>query len=187
MKYIIIILFSGIIFLGVELRNTYNEISKLGSVIDNLKVSNTKLKTKNKTLITKQQKIHNKIIKRRQSLSTANIKKAKRKLASAGAKMIPFLGIAVITSATAYDIKDYCKDIDEMEKFEYDLFGSKDLANYDKTVCGIDVEEKLAETEIEIESQYNQTLKAFNEEKDSLKKNFMYYINYGIDYFNNSK
>jgi len=196
MKYIIAVLLSIIIFLGIELNNTYNEISKLGSVIDNLKITNEKLKvsnkklnSKNKALIKKQQKIQTKLAQRRKKVTAANLKKAQRKFASAGAKMIPFLGIALITGATAYDINEYCKEIDEMEKFEYELFGSVELSNYDRTICGIDVEKKLDATETKIKSEYNKTLKTFNKEKDSLQKSIVDYreevFRYWINYFYN--
>lgn len=147
MKYILGVVLAFVLAVGYSFFDIYKKLSAANTLADTLKAKNIKLakqnaalNTNNKKLIAKQKRIHKKISKRRQKLTLANINRAKKKLATAGAKMAPFLGIPIVIGATVYDINDYCSDIDEMEKFEYDLFGNVALSKYDKTVCGINIE-----------------------------------------------
>ena len=77
--------------------------------------------------------------------------------------MAPFIGIPVVVGAIAYDINDYCSQIDEMERFEYELFGDATLSNYDKTVCGVDVEQQLRLTANGVNNSYNSLIHSFNQ------------------------
>ena len=170
MKYILSIVIAFMLFAGYGLFDAYKKLASVDAMTQALKASNMKLTKKNKALTTQNKKlvarekhIHKRITERRTKLTKANLHKAQKKLVTAGAKMAPFLGMPVIVGATAYDINDYCASIDEMEQFEYELFGDKALSNYDKTVCGVDVEKQLELTAKGVNNSYKGLLNNFNQ------------------------
>jgi hypothetical protein len=136
------------------MNNKINDLISMNEVLktSNMKITknNNQLKTKNKKLIQKnnklvnrERKIHQSIKARRKKLTSIKLSRAKTKLITAGTKMTPILGISAIIAATTYDIKNYCDDISEMEQFEYNLFGDKNLKSTNNKICGINIEEKL--------------------------------------------
>jgi len=172
MKYILSATLAFVLFAGYGLFDVYKKLATANALTELLKASNLKLTQKNKTLTTQNKKlvarekhIHKKITKRRAKLTKANLRKAQKKLTTAGAKMAPFLGIPIVVGATAYDINEYCANIDDMEKFEFDLFGDEALSNYDKTVCGVDVDKQLELTASSVNNSYNSLLYSFNQNK----------------------
>lgn len=172
MKYITAGLFITILLAGIGLLDVYKKLSTANALAEALKSSNMKfeqknkaLKKQNKKLIAREKHIHKKITERRKKLTQAKLKRVKTKLLTAGPKMTPFLGMATIVGATSYDIKSYCNDIDEMEQFEYELFPSKDLARYDKTVCGVDYQLQLEQTANGVKQSYADVLVGFNKEQ----------------------
>jgi len=169
MRYILSAVLAFILFTGYGLFDMYKKLATANALADTLKASNMKLskknkvlKTNNKKLVAREKHIHKRITERRTKLTKTNLKKAQKKLATAGAKMAPFLGIPVVVGATAYDINEYCSNIDEMEKFEYDLFGDIALSNYDKTVCGVDIEKQLMLTANGVSNSYDNLISDFN-------------------------
>lgn len=174
MKYITIGLSIIVLLAGIGLLDVYKKLSTANALAEALKSSNMKfekqnktLKKQNKKLIAREKHIHKKITERRKKLTLAKLKKAKTKLLTAGAKMTPFLGMATIVGATGYDIKSYCNEIDEMEQFEYELFPSKNLARYDKTVCGVDYQLQLEQTASSVKQNYNDILVSFNKQQQN--------------------
>jgi len=171
MKYIQSAFLAFVLFTGYGLFDMYKKLATASALAETLKASNMKLSKKNKALtannkklIAREKHIHKKITQRRAKLTKANLKRAQKKLATAGAKMAPYLGMPVVVGATAYDINEYCSNIDEMEQFEYELFGDVTLSNYDKTVCGVDVQGKLQQTARDVTHSYDAVLKSFNKQ-----------------------
>ncbi len=132
---------------------------------------NTKLSNKNKTLLKQNKKyiaawkkMRAKYKNRRARLTRQKLIRANKKLISAAPKMIPFAAIPVVVAATTYDIKSYCDEIDEMEKFEYELFGEAAPVDEDDKICGINVEAQLQETANSITGQYENILMGMQQE-----------------------
>jgi len=151
MKVLLSLLIALVLLFGSGLIYTYNKLSDMSFTIDalkmksaNLRKKNTKLSSEKKSL-SKQNKKHiasrknmrTKYKNRRIKLTNQKLIQANKKLISAAPKMIPFVAIPVVVAATSYDIKNYCDEITEMEKFEYELFGEKTPLNVDDKICGV--------------------------------------------------
>ncbi len=64
---------------------------------------------------------------------------ASRNLTSIPAEAIPYLGIAVILSVTAYDLYDSCDTIKDLHELTIALDPSRKLSNDQTAVCGMEV------------------------------------------------
>jgi len=165
-----------------ELLNKNVELSKSKT---QLKSRNIKLDKSNKTLISKHKKIQIQAKNYRKNFINRFTRRAKVKLASAPAKAVPFFGISVIVAMTVSEINGYCKDIEEMKKFEKDVLeiNATDKNNSQKNkLCGIDVESEL---NLIMNKEYNESLewisKSSDKTLDSIKKSY----NETKDYFYN--
>ena len=167
MRYILSAFLAAALFVGYEFIDLSKKLATANALAQALKASNMKLTKRNKALVTKAKHVHKRVSNRRIKRTKANLKKVQAKFATAGAKMAPFLGIPVVVGATAYDINDYCSEIDEMEQFEYELFGDLALSDYNKTVCGVDVEAKLQATASSVTQSYEKVLQEFNDQEKS--------------------
>jgi len=178
MKLLLSVFIALILLLGSGLIYTYNKLSDLYPTIEALRMKNsnllrkntkltnekTKLSKKNKKYIANRNSMRSKYKNRRIRLTNQKIMRANKKLISAAPKMIPFVSIPVIVAATSYDIKSYCDEITEMEKFEYELFGEATPVNADDKICGIDVEAKLQQSANSITGQYENILMRMQKE-----------------------
>jgi len=178
MKFLLSILIALVLLLGSGLVYTYNKLSSLYPTIESLKLrnstllkKNTKLSNKNKTLlkqnkkyVANRKKMRAKYKNRRVKLTRQKLMRANKKLISAAPKMLPFTAIPVVVATTTYDIKSYCEEIDEMEKFEYELFGETTPVDEDDKICGINVEAKRQETANSVTGQYTDILMSMQQE-----------------------
>jgi len=162
-----------------------NKNVKLSESKAQLKSKNLKLDRNNKNLISKHKKIQIQAKNYRRNFTDRFTRRAKTKLATAPAKAVPFFGISVIIAMTVSEVNSYCKDIEEMEKFEEDVLeiNVSDKNNSRKNkLCGIDVESEL---NLIMNKEYNESLewisKSSDKTLDSIKKSY----NETKDYFYN--
>lgn len=128
-----------------------NKLANLNSLIDTLQTANAllgkqqkKLKARNKHLANQRNKTKRLIKNYRWKVTQRSIKRASKKMAKAGASMIPFAGVAVIAAATADDIDDLCNDIQVAHDLEHELLGETDDAtNTENQYCHEAMAEEL--------------------------------------------
>lgn len=130
---------------GISVNHIIGEFARFSGIIDKLTKENIDLVRSNKLLNDQKKQVKRRISDRRKKLTKRNIIRAERKLVKAAGSMIPVAGIAVITTATAFEIKEYCDDIREMKSFESELFDDNELVidPEEEKLCGIDVEKEL--------------------------------------------
>ena len=131
-----------------------------------LNSKNKMLKNSNLALTNRQKMIKNKITMQRKKIVTRSLLRSRNKLATAGAKMAPFIGIPIVVGAVTLDINDYCSDIEDMETFEYDLFGTPDLKGSEDRICGIDTEKQLDDIANSVNQSYGSLLTSLNHAQD---------------------
>ncbi len=178
MKIIIGTFFTFIILVVFAINYMNNKIGNLINLADSLKTSNvkltkqnkklhklnTKLTKTNKKLIARKKHIHNRITKRRKKLTSMKLSKIKDKLITAGPKMTPIIGISTIIASTTYDVNNYCKEIEEMENFEYQLFGDQNIKKDKNKICGVNVKNELEQTGKNVKDEYNVFIKSLKKE-----------------------
>ena len=150
-----------------------------------LKSKNKMLKNSNLALSNRQKMIKNKITMQRKKIVTRSLNRSKKKLATAGAKMAPFLGIPIVVGAVTLDINDYCSDIKDMETFEYDLFGTPELKDSEYRICGIDTEKQLDDIANSVNQSYGSLLNSLNHAQDDTRKFWKSKLNETKGYFHN--
>lgn len=159
-----------ILLLGSGLAYTYNKLSNLYPTIAALKTQNKTLTKQKNKLQSDRKKMRSKYKERRARLTKQKLARANKKLISAAPKMVPFVAIPIVVAATSYDIKGYCDEINEMEHFEYELFGESTPSSVDNKICGVDVEAELQKSANSITSQYENALveiqKEYQDEKE---------------------
>ena len=130
---------------GMGVNYIVNEFARFSGIIDKMTKENIDLVRRNNSLREQKKLTKKRISERRKKLTKRNVIRAERKLVKAAGSMIPVAGIAVITTATAFEIKEYCDDIREMKTFESELFGDNELMTdpEEEKLCGIDVEKEL--------------------------------------------
>jgi hypothetical protein len=138
LKYIFITT-SILLSLGSGAKYLYDKFSSLQLQVKNLKANNLSLKKKQATIKTK-------IRQRRTNLVSTKLKRAKRKIAKAPLKMIPYAGAVATATFTALEIKEFCEDIKEYKSFEKSLFSniSNHITDDEKLLCGMDIKKQLS-------------------------------------------
>lgn len=146
MKRLTWFLLAGALALSGATAYFTQQFVQLNRLVESLRGENLDLTRRNQRLVRQQAKVRKQMAERRSALTGRNLRRAEKRLASAAASMVPFAGIAVITTSALLDIKDYCEEISEMEAFERELFGeSGDEASPGEgdTVCDRDVLKQL--------------------------------------------
>ena len=159
-KYIIITI-SILASIGSGAKYIYDKFSSLQLQVKNLQ-------SKNKILRKKQSNIKRKIKHRRTTMVSTKLKRAKRKIAKAPLKMIPYAGAVATVTFTALEIKEFCEDIKDYKNFEKSLFGVVDnsISDDEKLLCGIDAKKQL---EKELHKYKNNSTIWVNEKIDNSK------------------
>ena len=179
MKKTIIITSILISILGFGANFIYDKFTQLNTEISGLK-------TKNNTLTEKQKEIKKKISQRKKELFKQKLNRAKKNLAKATASAIPFVGTASVVGMTYWQMKNYCNDIREFNKFEESVFGeiNEPMSEEEKALCGYDYEtiEKIVLkdlNDIEVDTKdwasktYNEWSNNFNIELNKIKTEYM--------------
>jgi len=184
MKFLLSVLIVLVLGLGAGLLYVYDELKNLAPNIELLKAKNLDLTKRNKQLTkqnkefskkntklqTQRQTMRQKIRTRRINLSTQKLQKAGAKLISAAPKMVPFAGIPLVTASTAYDIKEYCDEVAEMERFEYALFDEPIPKHTQDKICGVDIKRQLQQTAIDTDRKYKALLTQAQKEQVQREK-----------------
>ncbi len=82
----------------------------------------SKLKKKNKTLRNQRAKTRKAISRNKSRFAKNGLKRVGKKLARAGAAMVPVAGMAIVAASTADEIHDICQDIESAVQLEVELF-----------------------------------------------------------------
>lgn len=143
-----------ITMITITLSFTYmvNKIANLSVLVGTLEAGNAllnknqkKLKAKNISLVSQQQKTKQLVRDHRSKVTTRSIERASKKMAKAGASMIPIAGIAIVAAATADDIQDLCSDIEDVRNLEQSLNGETvSAANEEQKYCHESMADELA-------------------------------------------
>ncbi|MBT3280392.1 MAG: hypothetical protein HOF69_03985 [Campylobacteraceae bacterium] len=143
MKYFVYILIIIIISLGILLKNTFDDLSFVNAKFNIQKKTANNLHKKNKALISQKNKIRTKLKDRRKHIIQKHLRRSEKKIALAPTKMIPFVGMPLIITMTAYDIKESCDDIKEFKVFEKDICNIAYDNNNDTEddICGLNIDE----------------------------------------------
>ncbi|MBL6970148.1 MAG: hypothetical protein ISR68_01985 [Campylobacterales bacterium] len=138
-RYLIYFLITTIIGMGVVLKNTFDHLDFLDTKFQIQKKTANNLHKKNKTLISQKRQIRHRISQEKKNIVQKHINRTKNKIASAPAKMVPFVGAGLVIAMTAYDIQESCEDIQEFKKFEQDICGlsSHSMEKNTNDICGL--------------------------------------------------
>ncbi len=154
-KYIVHILSATVIFLGGINLNLNLKVSEMAA----LKSAMSKLKAKNKKLITQQKNIKKRLVSHRKAKTKQLIARAKEKIVSAPAKAVPLLGVATIVAMTTVDVNAFCGDIKDMNSVEKELYGeveeSEPSSQEFDEVCSMNVKEYLSPT---LQAKYDESI-----------------------------
>jgi hypothetical protein len=101
----------------------WNKIATLNALIGTLEAGSALLTTKNKRLLSQRNKTKRLVKKHRIGVTKRSLERAAKKMAKAGATMLPFAGMAIVAAAAADDIHDLCTDIQEARDLERELLG----------------------------------------------------------------
>ena len=136
MKYFVYILIIIIISLGILLKNTFDDLSFVNAKFNIQKKTANNLHKKNKALISQKNKIRTKLKDRRKHIIQKHLRRSEKKIALAPTKMIPFVGMPLIITMTAYDIKEF-------KVFEKDICNIAYDNNNDTEddICGLNIDE----------------------------------------------
>lgn len=146
-----------------------------------LKTKNTNLTKKNNQLVKREQNIKKKISQRHKRLTNRNLMKIRNKFATAGTKMTPVVGIGLIAGATAYDINEYCNDINEMQEFENELFGNSKLIGNNEELCGVNVEKRLTETGDQVQKKFIDAVNQIKNKSTNISNDISSYLGREVD------
>ncbi len=136
-----------------------------------LRGKNLKLNKSNQSFVSRHKKIEIKTKAHRAKFTERFMTRAKTKFATAPAKAVPFFGISVIVAMTAHEINSYCTDIEDMKKFEDEVFennSSDKNSSKKEKLCGIDVEAELKPL---MNKEYNDSLEWISKSSDSAMEN----------------
>ncbi len=152
-KYLIYFLIATIISMAAILKNTFDNLELLDTKFHIQKLTANNLHKKNKSLISQKRKINHRVKQERKNIVKKHINRTKKKIASAPAKMVPFLGASLVVAMTAYDIQESCEDIKEFQEFEQDIcnLSSIEFEQNNNDLCGLSFEalKKLISIEYE--------------------------------------
>lgn len=139
----------------------WNKIATLNALIGTLEAGsallstkNKKLNAKNNQLVSQRNKTKRLVKSHRIGVTKRSLKRATKKMAKAGATMLPFAGMAVVVAATADDIDDLCSDIQDARDLERELLGETvSSTTQEDAYCHEAIDEELSRIADEVSNQ----------------------------------
>ena len=125
-------------------------VSGLGSAtwflydkLDLLSLQNQHYKVQNRALRNKIATAKKRLRHRNKKIIRTRLSRARRKLMSAPARMIPLVGTLAVAGFTAYELHELCEDMEAIHDFH--LFDDEDeTTSLEPNVCGMDADQFLA-------------------------------------------
>lgn len=159
-KYLLYILSSALVVMGGWNINMQMELGKM-------RVMKSNLAKKNKALLTQQKQSAKRFAKHKANKSKQLLSRAKKKIASAPAKVVPLLGVAAIITMTSADVYDYCRDLKDMNALEKELFervSENNTTAQIEAICNLDIPAHLKP---KLQSQYDQLIHTISNRYDA--------------------
>jgi hypothetical protein len=153
-----------------------NKIATLNALIGTLEAGSALLSTKNKRLVSQRNKTKRLVKSHRVGVTKRSLKRAAKKMAKAGATMLPFAGIAIVAAATADDIHDLCTDIQEARDLEQSLYGetvssSKEEEKYCHEAMGEELLYMAEEARVSIARDFKISYQAMEKQAGEITNN----------------
>jgi len=151
--------------LEAENKKLKNNNSKLENSNKSLTNNNKNFQKKNNKLLAQRKAFKKQFLTYRENYTKSLVSRAKKKIASAPAKAIPLVGTAAIIGLTVYEVNSVCKDMDDLDKLEKNMFGESSDINSSlkaerKAVCELDIENSLMPL---VEKRYDESVNWFKE------------------------
>lgn len=129
------------------------KIVSLGSLVAQFELDKRVLVSSNRRLVEKNSELERQRRSTRKLLAqhrtrtvNSGIERAAKRIARAGAAMIPVVGISSLAAATASEIQDLCSDIEAVRELELSLYGGESSASVTANGdCHQQLVEELAE------------------------------------------
>ena len=146
--------------LETENKKLKNSNSKLENSNKSLRKNNKSFKKHNNKLLAQKKAFKKQFLTYRENYTKSLVGRAKKKIASAPAKAVPFIGTAAIVGLTVYEVNLACQDMNDLDKLEKDMFGENSdidtsLKAERKAVCELDIENGLMPL---VEKQYDKSI-----------------------------
>ncbi|OMH39688.1 hypothetical protein [Motiliproteus sp. MSK22-1] len=162
---------------AMSLLDELTRYRNLGSLkaISALKTDNARLIKQNKMLSGQISAAKKKVAARKNRVVKKSLIRANRKIATAGATLLPVSGTLVVGSVMALEIHELCQDAKDMTAFEKDLFGQESASDPDQErLCGMDIEAQIAAAQNAVSASYQSlkktTVSTFQESAEYLRE-----------------